>query len=151
MRPVIRHNQISIIPVPFCNNINSGLVSSRTNDEPIFCFSLDYHVLAAINNRNTKMDSAFQLLRLLRLQTFVPPVKNETKSNDRKMTPLKFFEITSSSKTSLPACAILTTSEWLLSITGTPFTDSTISPISRPDDSAGVSGSIADTTTGFEP
>lgn len=60
-------------------------------------------------------------------------------------------EFTSSSNTSLPACAIFTTSEWLLSITDTPFTANTISPTSRPDVSAGVSGSMADTTTGFEP
>lgn len=36
-------------------------------------------------------------------------------------------------------------------MTDTPFTDKTMSPISKPDDSAGVSGSIADTTTGFDP
>lgn len=58
---------------------------------------------------------------------------------------------TSSSSVSLPACAIFTTSEWLLSTTEIPFTDTTISPISSPDVSAGVPGSIADTTTGFEP
>lgn len=59
--------------------------------------------------------------------------------------------LTSSSKTALPPCAIFTTSEWLLSMTDTPLTDSTISPTSNPDVSAGVSGSIAETTTGFDP
>lgn len=58
---------------------------------------------------------------------------------------------TSSSRTSVPECASLTTSEWVASITLFPFTDIIMSPTSRPELSAGVSGSIAETTTGFEP
>jgi len=58
---------------------------------------------------------------------------------------------TSSSRTSVPECANLTTSECVASMTLLPFTDMTMSPTSRPELSAGVSGSIAETTTGLEP
>lgn len=64
---------------------------------------------------------------------------------------IELISLASNSKISLPAWAIFTTSEWLLSTTETPFTAKTISPTSSPDVSAGVSGSMADTTTGFEP
>lgn len=55
------------------------------------------------------------------------------------------------SSTSLTVCAICTTSECVLSTTEMPLTVSMMSPTSRPDDSAGVSGSMADMTTGWEP
>jgi hypothetical protein len=51
----------------------------------------------------------------------------------------------------IPACAILTTSEWDASRTFTLLTLMIMSPTSSPDVSAGVSGSMADTTTGREP
>ena len=51
----------------------------------------------------------------------------------------------------LPVCAVLTTSVWGRSRTLTPLMVRMMSPTSRPDDSAGVLGSMADTTTGREP
>jgi len=51
----------------------------------------------------------------------------------------------------IPACAILTTSEWDASRTFMLLMLMIMSPTSSPDVSAGVSGSIADTTTGREP
>nr|CAI5843595.1 unnamed protein product [Callosobruchus analis] len=52
---------------------------------------------------------------------------------------------------SVPAWAILTTSEWPRSNTDTPLTAMTMSPTSSPLASAGVPGSMALTTTGLEP
>lgn len=91
------------------------------------------------------MKSETRLLHCTKHQLFEQPMKfvGKIRQHIYKLSLLwnKSINHTSSSKISLPACAILTTSEWLLSITETPFTDSTMSPISRPDDSAGVSDS----------
>lgn len=50
-----------------------------------------------------------------------------------------------------PAWASLTTSEWEASRTLAPLILMIMSPTSRPEVSAGVSGSMADTTTGRDP
>jgi len=65
--------------------------------------------------------------------------------------PSKHTEERRNKCSDIPACAILTTSEWDASRTFTLLMLMIMSPTSSPDVSAGVSGSIADTTTGLEP
>ena len=115
------------------------------------CDLLGYYAAYSGNPLPTFRDNEFMIESRISLFSNYTSSKFKLMTARTTLLPSKHSEERSNKCSDIPACAILTTSEWDASRTFTLLMLMIMSPTSSPDVSAGVSGSIADTTTGREP